>query len=158
MDSKDIDTFFLWLKIREDSGMPFPNNYSLLKIYATKSALLKRLLSGKKLLDVPPPTRNHIPWYELIEDEIAYPLEVFFPDGWMASLIEYDAVSIEQLYWKIIEKVDDFEWIIVYPYNDYGNKVFSESKWKLSWVGSRFPQSSFYAASNKLYKLELIKS
>lgn len=67
-ERKAVDSVIRWLRIRERSGHPAPTSYAELVDTIAHSALLRRLLSGKTALRVPPPRSFGQPWYGLVEN------------------------------------------------------------------------------------------
>ncbi len=135
MLSNDINIFIKWLEIRVKNGYEMPSSTQLLSLDAAKSALLKRMLSGKEPFINPPPKNFGYPWYELLENNQAYAYEAWIPDDWSKNFTNYDSIIIDQFPWKILETISDFEWIITYPYGKpfphTKNLVFSDTRWRL---------------------------
>lgn len=131
--SRDIDLLIRWLEIREENGINDIGSVHLLKINCHKSALLYRMLEGKDPLPIPPPKSYSYPWYELIEKGEATSDDIWeATDDFSKELFSYPALIINQYSWKILEKVNDNEFIITYSYGPLENKKFAEDKWRAS--------------------------
>lgn len=112
-----ISTFCRWLAFREANGFAFPHDATRLECDASHSALLRRLMSGKDPLAEAPPLRWSYPWYSLIEEGVAHPHEVWIPEP---GLFEDESIVIDQTRWKIIETLDERDWIMTYYTPDTG--------------------------------------
>jgi hypothetical protein len=155
--SKDIDLLMKFWRIRLENGYEFPKDFNQFHIQCRKSALLHRMLEGKEPLPVPPPKSHSYPWYELIEEGIGYPLEVWRPKSWDACFTPYPSIVIDQSPWKLIEELGEDEWIVTYPYGDSDSQKFADGKWHVRCVGSRFPQMTNSDSLNKLWEIKKIE-
>lgn len=153
---KDVDLFLKWLAIREENGIPLPTELMSLTIDAHKSALLRRMLSGKQPFPIPPPKAFSYPWYDLIEKGWAEPFEVYEPTGWAKGITGYPALVIDQSPWLVINKISDEEWIVTYMYGHFEKQERAPGQWHVYCVGSRLPRDDS-KAHNKLWKIEKIE-
>lgn len=112
MISKEIDTFFRWLQIREDHGYPRLTTLAQLRADADHSSLLKRLLAGEEPLPEPPPLAFSYPWCELIEKGQERPFEVY------ESGFDPDILIVDQGAWVILDRPGDRSWIVTYKVPD----------------------------------------
>lgn len=141
----DVDKLFRTLEIRAENGLPFPNDLNRLIITIRKSALFHRLLEGKEPFPIPPPKSHAYPWYQLIENGVDHPYEVWKPKG-SAFFTSYPAIVIDQSPWKLLEELGENEWIVTYPYgvpDENGVQKFAEGKWHVYPIGSRIPREDW---------------
>lgn len=149
----DVDKLFRTLEIREENGIEFPRDLSHLRITIHKSALFHRLLQGKEPLPIPPPRSHSYPWYELIENGVGYPFEVWKPKSWDASFTPYPSIVIDQSPWKMLEELGEQEWLVTYPYgkhDDKGMPSFAEGKWHVQTIGCRLPRKVWEKSSSSI--------
>jgi len=104
--AKVLSAITEWMKIAEQEGYTIPSDYLGFNIHATKSALLKRLLSGKKPFKFPPPRAYSYPWYSLLE-EGKYA-------GFMGCYNHDDKLNLSQYLWHIVEKLNDGTYLLSY--------------------------------------------
>ena len=151
--SKDIELLFKWLRIREENGYTFPNDFNYFTITVRKSALLHRLLEGKEPLPIPPPRTYSYPWYSLIENGYGYPYEV-----WKANdnFMNFPAVGIDQTIWKLIKELGKDDYIVSYFYGLNATEKLSETKWHVYCIGCRVPFNTDGGSSNYLWKIERV--
>src|SRR4051812_42760311 len=91
-----------WKEIREANGNSAEINYAALY----KSCLLRRLLSGKEPLPLPPPTAYSAPWYEIVEEGYAERNEVnFYLEGNPIRPSLGPAANINQFIWDVVKEV-----------------------------------------------------
>ena len=79
--------------------------------YVFKSALFARILEGKRPLPFPPPTRNELPWHELVEGaSVTHHInaEILRDDQGQAIGAIIEGCSE----WKIIEEISDCEYLV----------------------------------------------
>lgn len=156
--SKDIDILLKFWEIRTENGYEFPNDLNQFKISCRKSALLHRMLEGKEPLPIPPPTAHSYPWYDLIENEIGHPYEVWEGDDFIAKAFGDDlVVVIDQTVWKLLEKLGEDSWIVTYSYGRDEKRKLAESKWHVYTIGSRIPQRPEAPSSNKLWEIKRVE-
>jgi hypothetical protein len=86
-----------WIRIRQDNGYGYPTSADV-----DHSSLLFRLLSGKKALDKPPPTRFSYPDYALAEGEIVGISDLCISRSF--SDAEYNVIIDQSLEWKWIDE------------------------------------------------------
>ena len=153
--SKDITTFIKWLTIREIHGKTMPSDITSLQLDAYKSSLLERMLSGQEPLEVPPPVSFSYPWYSLIEDGYANPLEVTKPTGSIADAFKTPILLINQSIWRIVREIGEDEWEVTYTYNEYGKNKTCANTWIVKCTGIRNdpPQSGY----DKFWEIKLVK-
>lgn len=153
--SKDIDILTRWLQIRTENGYDMPRDISHFKITCLKSALLHRMLEGKEPFPIPPPRAFSYPWYDLIENGIAHPYEVWAADDEISFVLtDYPALVIDQSPWKILEKLEEDSWIITYQYGPDEDRKFAEDKWHVYCVGSNIQKTGH--SSDKLWEIKKI--
>ena len=119
---KGIAALLRWLDIREENGRPFPGSLDQLRADIDHSSLLYRLYSGKEPLPEAPPRAMSYPDYELVETGKGLPYDVSFH-----YIEEKNILYIEQMQWRIIEKINDKEYVV-----SYGK---SQTKWSLKNIG-----------------------
>ena len=73
----DFKCLIKWLEIREANGIKLPISITQLAADIDHSALLIRLLEGKKPLEKAPPKTFSYPNYQMIENGKYNPLEVW---------------------------------------------------------------------------------
>jgi hypothetical protein len=101
-----------WIEVAEQWGYTV-RVYNLL-VDADHSSLLRRILDGKKVHDVPPPVSYSYPNYALLDDGVSYAEEVWERDGFESLADGGMPVVIEQTVWKGLERLPD-GWIARYP-------------------------------------------
>lgn len=99
-----INSFFRWLKIREENGIKL-SDFKALLTDAQHSSLFRRLLSGKDPLEVAPPKKYAYPWYELVESGQAEETDV-------RVISDQKIVVICRFVWSIISLVEMDHYII----------------------------------------------
>lgn len=112
-----LSALYTWIEVRQNLGKGFPSGLLTLRCDLDHSALFRRLLEGKAPLSEPAPRAMSYPWYNLIEDGVGYPSDV-----WRSTTLEKDEIVIEQLAWKVLETIseeeDHEEWIASYEVPD----------------------------------------
>ena len=110
-ERRAVDSVIRWLRIRERSGHPPPTSYAELVDTIGNSALLRRLLAGKRPLQAPPPRSFGQPWYELIEHGAAEDCE-------LRTLMDRPGatprVAINQWPWEVVEQPADDRLLVRY--------------------------------------------
>lgn len=153
--SKDINIFIKWLSICEKHGKQMPQDVTGLKINAYKSSLLERMLSGQEPFDIPPPISFSYPWYTLIDDGYAYPLEVTKPTGIFVKAFKTPVLLINQSIWRIVEELSEDSWKVTYTYTEDGEKKTCPNTWIVKSTGIRNdPPESGY---DKFWEIKLAK-
>lgn len=114
MDKKDrtniIKAFSKWIEIREKFNYEQRFESYGFEVEALYSPLLARLLDGIEPLSEPPPRRFSYPWYDLIENGKAEPIEC---NLWPTMP---NCLLIDQNWWNIKEKISNDEFIVTYTY------------------------------------------
>lgn len=64
-----------------------------------KSALLARIRHGKRPLPFPPPTRHGMPWHEIVESEVAFPVTA-------ETTLDGRAIIEGCAEWRIVEQIN----------------------------------------------------
>ena len=131
-ERRAVDSVIRWLRIRERNGYPPPTSYAELVDTIGNSALLRRLLAGKRPLQAPPPRSFGQPWYALIEHGAAEEGELrFLKDRPGATL----RVAINQWPWEVVEQPADDRLVVRYG---HGMPLFvaervadSPERWRL---------------------------
>jgi hypothetical protein len=104
---KVMDCISLWLRTAEAGGRGLAQSADQFTINMRKSALLKRLLSGKKPFPFPPPKSFAYPNYSLLEEG--------FAEGWMdVSTPTEGEVLINQDLWSLVEVRGERHWFVSY--------------------------------------------
>ena len=99
-----------WLQIRGKWNEDYNAEWLFsLDVDMDHSALLGRLLDGKKLLAFPPPRAYSYPWYQLAEKGHCLDLRIHFH-----ALNDKNYVGIEQTLWEILERIDERTYIVKY--------------------------------------------
>ena len=110
-ERRGVDSMVRWLRIRERSGLPAPTSYAELVDAIGHSALLRRLLSGKTPLRVPPPRSYGQPWYGLVENGGADGCELrTLKDRPGAT----PRVTVNEWAWNLVEERPDGRLVIRY--------------------------------------------
>lgn len=139
-----------WLKIREQEGRSFPQDVQAFVLELDHSALLQRLVSGKQPLPTAPPLSFAYPWYDLIEDGKAEPVEVWVGDKIANERHNARIIVINQSIWKIIEQFDEAEFVVTH---DEGKTRYLLSRIERDggrvWQLERLAQNGHPAASNR---------
>jgi len=96
---------------RQRSGLPMPSTYDQLVDEIGHSALLRRMLSGKPALRVPPPRSFGQPWYSLVEEGEA--------TGCVVTPLKDRAdappkLAVNETPWEIVEQISDREFVVEY--------------------------------------------
>jgi hypothetical protein len=158
VDSKDINILFRWLRIRSENGFDMPSSCQHFEITCHKSALLNRMLEGKEPLEIPPPKSMSYPWYDLIENGISYPTEVWeATESWADQLADYPIIVIDQSLWKMLAKLDEENWLVTYSYGPEGDRKFAEGIWQVYTVGSSIPRDPENRSFNKLWEIKKVQ-
>lgn len=121
----------LWLFVAAEQGRGFPDSPNILRIDMDHSCLLQRLLSGTPPLPKPPPKHFSSPWYELIDDGFASPLEVWEIKAKKdRGLIEHfgDALFIDKEPWSIVERRGPNDWLVKHSRDENVWRVWSTGK------------------------------
>jgi hypothetical protein len=103
-----LNSFFRWLKIREENGIKLTNVKNLLAD-SHHSSLLRRLLAGKEPLEVVPPKKYAYPWYELMETGSAEETDI-------QVMSHQKLVAICQFAWAIISTIEVDRQYLIRPF------------------------------------------
>ncbi len=101
-----------WLTIREEQGHDISPQASQLKADIDHSALLKRLLSGKEPLPLPPPHSFNQPWYSLIEEGRADKVNAFIYENYQG--LPLPTAVIDGFPWTLVERLSDSAFLVSY--------------------------------------------
>jgi hypothetical protein len=127
-----VDSVIRWLRIRERSGYPAPTSYPELVDAIGNSALLKRLLAGKRPLQAPPPRSFGQPWYALIERGVADDCELHILKDRPGAT---PRVAINQWPWEVVEQPADDRLVLRYgagmPLFVAERRAESPERWRL---------------------------
>jgi len=143
-----LDCILVWLMICEQNGRKFPEDLTRLRIEMGHSALLRRLMAGKNPLPEPPPKSFSYPWYELIENGFANPVDVWETKGTRdAATYGDDWLFINQSRWPIVRRPKKDEWIV--------KNIRAPGLWRVWCSGVRTFEGS--AAESKRWSMEKFK-
>lgn len=149
-----IECLIEWLRIREREGVPFPTSLLEFVTDIDHSALLQRLAKGKEPLPAPPPLSFSYPWYELMEQGYAEPIDVWVGDKTTNEMFGYRAIVINQTPWKVVEQTSDEEYILTYGENSPNYRLLvsgvsdrpgldgTDKVWRLEKIDSPHPAAS----------------
>jgi hypothetical protein len=123
-----------WLRVREQEGKPFPSDVSQFITELDHSALLERLVRGKRPLPTRPPLSFSYPWYELLEEGAADASDVTICNQQQNDLYGFPAMVINQGIWRIVQKTGDNEYLVTYDNGKryYTVRKISEDTWRLT--------------------------
>lgn len=108
-----------------------------LRVDISHSSLLRRIIDGKQIFDVPPPRRFSYPWYELLEKGEGNPHEVWVPTE---QAFGFPCVVIDQSIWKLAQpQTRGGEFIVRYMIGRESPPTWSDTEWvvckdKEKWV------------------------
>ena len=106
-----LETVIRWVMVREHGGLPMPSSYGQLIEDIRHSALLRRMLSGREPLEVPPPRSYGQPWYSLVDEGEASGCEL---KPLMDRAGATPHVSINESAWRIVDRGADGAYIVQY--------------------------------------------
>ena len=117
LDNESDDSIFRAFKLYVETVRKAHNNPNWLPQFYDhpQSHLFERILSGKKPLELPPPTKYSAPWYQLIEEDIDQECMVeFLEEEYLDDVLisEKDSININQCIYMIKEKISDVEYIV----------------------------------------------
>lgn len=114
MDKRDrqvIEAISTWVDVAEKWGTTIRGGIGMM-VDADHSALLHRILEGKKVHDVPPPVAFSYPNYALLDDGVWY-VEAVESDGFASMADGGIPILIDQSIWKGLERLPN-GWIARY--------------------------------------------
>lgn len=93
-----------------DGGMHGQGAWANIPVEMAHSALLKRLISGKRPLELAPPRSYAYPWYTLYETGEGNACEVSVPTQALGT--HQRPIVIDQGVWDLLEARDDGTWLV----------------------------------------------
>lgn len=116
-----------WFEILNSLNREPPSSYTQLMANLDHSALLQRIIENKTVYPIPPPRAYSYPCYELFDNGIYYPYEVFEANEYLSN-----SIVIDQSIWKIEEKIDENCWLARYHIrNGTEEGIWSDSVWRV---------------------------